>query len=168
MLLNYRKAIMLTAVPYDDGYICKKQDGDTVLYLRDGWAMNIGDGIARWVTSADVATVYAEADDALDNGELMLSAPVAHRVVQPATETATVVFHLLYAPGENHLGFMTEAETFMATGVITAMPRLTVTQGESGLAKCTLTVPACDRPFWLGFYVGLNYCRNNRQITVGP
>jgi hypothetical protein len=79
---------------------------------------------------------------------------------------AEVIFHLMWEPGPNDLGFLFNAERFVENGTISQLPEVKWEQGHAGLIKVTLTMPECDRPFWLGFYIGIDYCRNNRGITV--
>lgn len=82
---------------------------------------------------------------------------------------STIRFSLLYPPGESHLAAIRlRAESALEQNIISALPDIAVAPGAiTGFHAVILTTPAVDRPFWFGFYLGLDFCRNNRDITVG-
>lgn len=70
-------------------------------------------------------------------------------------------------PGQAHLDSVRcRAEVGLGYGAITALPTLTVVQSEHSREFWTLiiTMPECDRPFWLGFVAGCDFCRSNPAI----
>lgn len=71
----------------------------------------------------------------------------------------------MFSPGKSHLGsIISVAESF---GI--EVPTVTVKEPNNpdGLYKVHISCKEKDRPFWLGFYGGMLFCRNNRGISVG-
>ena len=52
--------------------------------------------------------------------------------------------------------------------MISELPKITVAKSEkTPFWHLKLEVKDEDRPFWFGFYLGKDFCINNRPITVG-
>ncbi len=76
---------------------------------------------------------------------------------------------LFSKPGRNALsGIDSRARFNLEMGVISALPVITIEESRlGGFWHIVLEVTDQDRAFWLGFTSGMDYCRNNRTITVG-
>lgn len=82
---------------------------------------------------------------------------------------------LMYEPGNSHIqSILNRAEKPLQTGAISALPEITVRPATTIRPATTssfyiviLTVLVQDKAFWLGFAEGMNFCINNRGITVG-
>jgi hypothetical protein len=77
---------------------------------------------------------------------------------------------LMYEPGNSHIqSILSRAELPLQTGLISALPEITVIPATKSniFYKVILTVLVQDKAFWLGFAEGMNFCINNRGITVG-
>jgi hypothetical protein len=80
-----------------------------------------------------------------------------------------LVISVFYRPGSSHLkSIEIKGREALELGMISAMPNISAEQSEK--TDSWLIVIVCnpeDRPFWFGFYLGRNWCLDNRQIAVG-
>jgi len=81
----------------------------------------------------------------------------------------TLLISLFYEPGTSHIaGIENRAIQAMELGMISELPKITVAKSEkTPFWHLKLEVKDEDRPFWFGFYLGKDFCINNRPITVG-
>ncbi len=81
----------------------------------------------------------------------------------------TLRISVFFQPGTAHLsGITIRAEQALELGMISAMPEITVEEGKiKPFWVIVLKVKTEDRPFWFGFYLGKDWCNNERPLTVG-
>lgn len=76
---------------------------------------------------------------------------------------------VFFQPGTSHIdGINLRAEQALELGMISALPTIEVEQSK--VAPFWVIIINCkteDRSFWFGFYLGKDWCINNRPLTVG-
>lgn len=62
---------------------------------------------------------------------------------------------------------MLRAERAVELGMISGVPVVEFDTTNPQWPVITITCKTEDRSFWFGFYLGRDWCVNNRQLTVG-
>lgn len=76
---------------------------------------------------------------------------------------------VFYEPDKADLAsIQMRAEHAFELKVISALPEINIVKGQiDPFWVIALNITEQDYPFWLGFYLGKDFCVNNRYLTVG-
>ena len=81
----------------------------------------------------------------------------------------SLILSVFYQPGTSHIsGIEQRAEQALELGMISALPTIEVKESKvKPFWSIIVTCKTEDRPFWFGYYLGKDWCVNNRPLTVG-
>jgi hypothetical protein len=79
-----------------------------------------------------------------------------------------IVITMLDKPGKSVIGsVLARAESMKDYGYISEIPDVSADTSKGGFGKLVINCNDVDASAWIGFWQGVVFCSNNKEITCG-